>query len=253
MKTMYRLPTDILLHDISDLTRVSPPVRRTIMVEAKKDSRLVFLTEPTGLAVEQYKMLRRRLQHRRPEGGVLLITSPGPSEGKTLTSINLAWCLADSGESTCLVDFDFRAAGVGETLGCSFASDGVEDALSGERKIADVLCQLGDRPLTVMGVKERSVSSSKILVPKRIAAFLAELRSMFQWVVLDLPPAVPFADVAEVLPYVDGALLVVRAGKTQKQLVAAPAAILGAKLWGAVLNDVPVEGSSYYGYYGAGD
>ena len=75
--------------------------------------------DPAGLAVEQYKMLRGRLNALEPRGGVLLVTSPAPGDGKTLTSINLAWSLAQGGFSTCLVDLDFRAPGVTRTLDLS--------------------------------------------------------------------------------------------------------------------------------------
>ena len=64
--------------------------KRVITLQPGKNSRLVFLTEPAGLAVEQYKILRRRLCNLHPQGGAMLITSPSPGEGKTLTSVNLA-------------------------------------------------------------------------------------------------------------------------------------------------------------------
>jgi len=82
-------------------------------------------------------MLRRRLYTLRPHGGTVLITSPNPGEGKTLTSVNLAWSLADAGHDTCLVDLDFRAPGVSRTLGCLFEEDGVEDMLTGKEQSAN--------------------------------------------------------------------------------------------------------------------
>jgi len=67
-----------------------------------------------------------------------------------------------------------------------------------------------------------------------------------------MAPAIPMSDVAEVLPYVDGALMVVRSDVTAKSLVGPTFELLGSKLWGVVLNDAPVSGSSYYGHYGYG-
>ena len=63
----------------------------------------VFLTDPGGLAAERYKVLRRQLCALKPGGGIVLLTSPAPADGKTLTSINLAFSLAEQGHSTCLV------------------------------------------------------------------------------------------------------------------------------------------------------
>src|SRR5258708_2057084 len=109
--------------------------KRVVTLQPSKKSRLVFLTEPTSLAVEQYKILRRRLCNLHPQGGVMLVTSPGAGEGKTLTSLNLAWCLAEAGHQTCLVDLDFRAPGVSQALGYPIEEDGIEDVLSGKRTI----------------------------------------------------------------------------------------------------------------------
>jgi len=223
---------------------------KNIRIEPNRKSRLVFLTEPAGLAVEQYKLLRRRLNARSPLGGVLLVTSPGPGEGKTLTSVNLAWCMANGGHNTCLVDLDFRAPGVGSALGYFPENEGVEDVLIGKAKTADVLRQIGEDPLYVLGMLEHHASPDGFLSATLVAPFVNELRNMFHWVILDLAPAIPMSDVAEVVPHVDGALLVVRERKTKKKLIAPPCEILGSKLWGVVLNDSPIMGSAYYGGYG---
>ncbi|MEO8737586.1 MAG: CpsD/CapB family tyrosine-protein kinase [Edaphobacter sp.] len=215
-------------------------------------SRLVFLTDPVGLAAEQYKILRRRLINLRPQGGVLLITSPGPGEGKTLTAVNLSWALADAGERTCLVDLDFRAPGVSQALGCSTGGDGIEDVLNGRRKLHQAMCQIADTRMHVLRTRNRLDSAGKLLSPSVIVPALAELRSIFHWVILDFAPVIPLADVGEVLHHVDGAILVIRSGKTARKMVSPSLEILGSKLCGVILNDSPIQGSAYYGGYGNG-
>lgn len=227
------------------------PSMRVIRTLPEPTSRLAFLTEPTGLAVEQYKLLRGRLNALQPRGGVMLVTSCGPGEGKTLTSINLAWSLAEGNFRTCLVDLDFRAPGTARTLEYTPEHGGVEDVLTGKRTIAQTLCQIGDRPLHLLPIRQRVESPSELFSPSVLGPLLSSLRGMYRWVILDLAPAVPMSDVAEVVPQVDGALMVVRAGKTQKALVNGPLEILGTKLWGVVLNDAPILGSAYYGGYGS--
>jgi Mrp family chromosome partitioning ATPase len=120
MSSTLGLHTTNTARPVDDVPLRLIPGRRVITIRSNKKSRLVFLTEPTGLAAEQYKMLRRRLCTLHPHGGAMLITSPGPGEGKTLTSVNLAWCLADAGHHTCLVDLDFRAPGISPALGYVF-------------------------------------------------------------------------------------------------------------------------------------
>jgi len=208
------------------------------------------VTEPTGLAVEQYKILRRRLCNQHPKGGIVLITSASPGEGKTLTSINLAWCMAEAGHRTCLVDLDFRAPGITPTLGCATEEEGLEEVLTGRRTVHQSVRQIGDRSLYVLGINKSLPSPGALLSSDSIVPLLNELRVMFQWVILDFAPIIPMADVGEVLPYVDGAIMVVRSGKTDKSLIAPSLEILGAKIWGVILNDSVINGSAYYGYYG---
>jgi len=241
-------PEDLIDAEASRL-RLSAPA---ITLRPQNGSRLVFVTEPNGVAVEQYKLLRRRLCAMSPRGGLLLVTSPGPGEGKTLTSVNLAWCMAEGGPPTCLVDLDLRAPGVGATLGYEPTWGGVDEILSGKSTISDVIRQVGSRPLYVLGVRERLPAPTHHFAPSNLLPLLKELQDTFEWVIIDMAPAIPMSDVAEVLPYVDGALMVVRSDVTAKSLVGPTFELLGSKLWGVVLNDAPVSGSSYYGHYGYG-
>jgi capsular exopolysaccharide synthesis family protein len=223
---------------------------RTIQIEAHATARLPFLMDPAGLAVEQYKMLRGRLNALEPHGGILLVTSPAPGDGKTLTSINLAWSLAQGGFRTCLVDLDFRAPGVTRTLDLSTDDGGTEEVLTGKKTLAQTLFQIGDRPFHVLGIRERVEEPSQLYAPARLTPLLSALKASYRWVILDLAPAVPMSDVSDILPQADGALMVVRSGKTQKAFMPPLLEILGKKLWGVVLNDTPVLGSAYYGSYG---
>jgi capsular exopolysaccharide synthesis family protein len=223
---------------------------RTIQVKADATARLPFLLDPTGLAVEQYKMLRGRLNQQQPRGGIVLVTSPAPGDGKTLTCVNLAWSLAQGGFRTCLVDLDFRAPGLTRTLGLSMDEGGAEEVLMGKRTLAQTLFQIGDRPFHVLGIRERVEEPSHLYASAVLGPLLTVLKASYRWVILDLAPAVPMSDVSDVLPQADGALMVVRAGKTQKTFLPPLLEILGRKLWGVVLNDTPVLGSAYYGSYG---
>lgn len=220
-----------------------------VTIDPVQASRLVFLNEPTGLAVEQYKLLRRRLRMLHPEGGLIMITSPGPGEGKTLTSINLAWSLAQSGHNTCLVDLDFRAPGLAAAMGLS-TDQGVEAVLNGKSTLLKGGLKVMDLSLQIFPVTQRLESPEKYFAPSVLGPFMSSVRAAFEWVILDLVPVVPMSDVAEVLPYVDGALMVVRSGKTSAALLKASLETVGPKLRGAVLNDSAIKGSAYYSDYG---
>ena len=221
-----------------------------LMLEPGRNSRLVFLTDPSGLAVEQYKILSRRLLTSHPRGGVVMITSPGPGEGKTLTSINLSWALERSGQRTCLVDLDLRAPGVVRALGCAPPRHGVDDVLEGTLDVQSSLWQIDGTRLHVLPVCHHHSIVGPLLSPTSLKPMLDVLRSMFDWIVLDYAPAIPMADVGDGLCNVDGALLVIRSGKTPKKMISPVLEVLGNKNWGVILNDAPIMGSAYYGSYG---
>jgi len=237
----------------ADLQSPGDPISATtslpIDLESDRVSRVVFLTDPGGLAAEQYKILRRRLCGLKSDGGIVLLTSPAPSDGKTLTSVNLAFSLAELGHSTCLVDLDFRAPGILDTLRYRSEAPDVLDILQGRARISEAIRRVQGRPLCLLGIQAGDPTSSFQFDRERLASFLLRLRAAFAWVILDLAPAIPFSDVSEVLPNVDGALMVVRAGKTKKSLVGPSLEVLASKLWGVVLNDAVVSGDSSYGYY----
>jgi Mrp family chromosome partitioning ATPase len=207
------------------------------------DSRLVFLTDPGGLAAERYRILRRQLCALKSDGGIVLLTSPAPADGKTLTSINLAFSLAEQGHPTCLVDLDFRAPGIFATLRHRSEAPDVIDILRERSTIPET------RPLYLLGIREGTKTSSFHREREALASLLLRLRATFTWIILDLAPAIPFSDVSEVLPSVDGVLVVVRSGKTKKSLLGPTLEVVGTKLWGIVLNDAVVSGGDYYGYY----
>jgi capsular exopolysaccharide synthesis family protein len=225
---------------------------RQISIPTDSTSRLVYLTDPEGLAVERYRLLRRHLNTLHPDGGVVLITSPSPGEGKTLTSVNLAWSFAEAGNSTCLVDLDFRAPGISRVLRYSFEEGGVQEVLEGKAEIDELVHQLGEHPLYVLGIKKRLASPGYLFYSQSMQRMISKLRSMFKWVLLDFAPVIPMADISEMTENINGAILVVRTNKTEKDMLNPAIEAIGSKLWGVVANDCPISGSAYYGSYGKG-
>jgi capsular exopolysaccharide synthesis family protein len=223
---------------------------RQISIHPDSTSRLVYLTDPEGLAVERYRLLRRRLHTLHPDGGVVLMTSPSPGEGKTLTSVNLAWSFAEVGNSTCLVDLDFRSPGMSRMLRYPFEEGGVQEVLQGEVEIDESIHQLGEHPLYVLGIKKRLASPGHLFYSQSMQRMVSKLRSMFKWVLLDFAPVIPMADISEMIENIDGALLVVRTNKTEKDMLNPAIEAIGSKLWGVVANDCAISGSAYYGSYG---
>ena len=221
---------------------------RQLKVPFREDSRLVFHTDPHGLAAEQFRVLRRTLNQTFGTTAVVMITSPGMGDGKTFTCINLCACLADSGDRTLLVETDIRRPTVQKILGCQVEPPGIEDALAGKVDPDQAIHFIQELSLHVAIVAKQPNDPSRLLNGTGLKQFLAWARGHFRWVVLDSAPIVPVADVAELLPFADAALLVIRAQSTPRELLKQAIGMLGNHPYGVIFNDATIDSNSYYQY-----
>jgi capsular exopolysaccharide synthesis family protein len=208
----------------------------------------VFHTDPYGLTAEQFRLLRRTLSQESATGAVLMITSPGVGDGKTLTSLNLCTCLADSGEPTLLVEADVRRPTVGRVLGCAIEPPGIEDALAGNVEPSKAIHLIEGLSFHAAMVAQIPSDPSRLVNGAMVRQFLAWAREHFRWVVLDAAPVLPAADVSELLNITDGAILVIRAQSTPRELSKRAIEVLGKRLYGVIFNEVTIDASPYYRY-----
>jgi|SRR5262245_43831606 len=221
---------------------------RRLSLAKKETSRLVFLTDPHGLAAEQFRFLRRTLEQRFPQGATLLVTSPAPRDGKTLTSINLSSCLADSGRSTLLLEGDIRQPAVEKVLGTSIGPPGIEDALTGSVDPAQTIHFVEDLKFHVSMAVNPPEDPSRLVSGSCAKQYLVWARERFHWVIIDSPPILPAVDVAHLATLADGVLLVVRVQSTPRDLLTRTFEMLGDRLSGVVLNEATIESNPYYRY-----
>ena len=122
---------------------------RRLILPHQDESRLVFRADPRGLAAEQFRLLRRTLRQKFDAGAVLMITSPGAGDGKTLISLNLSACLAEAGDPTLLVEVDVRRPTIARVLGCAMEAPGIEDAFAGKVEPDQAVNFIGELSLHV--------------------------------------------------------------------------------------------------------
>jgi Mrp family chromosome partitioning ATPase len=229
---------------------------RRLNVVLREEARLVFYSEPMSMAAEQFRFLRRSLVQAYPKGGTLLITSPGAGDGKTLTAINLCAALADGGDPTLLVELDLRRPSAHRVFGCKGEDYGIEDALMGKVTPEKTVHYLDPLRFFAAIVSRIPKEPSRLLTGPGIHNLLAWARPRFRWVLFDTAPVMPNADVTELLPAVDAALLIVRAQCTPKELSRRAVDVLGKRLQGVILNEATIHSAPYYryldGYYQAG-
>jgi protein-tyrosine kinase len=219
----------------------------------KLDPHLIVFcsSDPFIPGAEQFRTLRSRLYKIRESQRLhtVLVSSAVPAEGKTLTATNLAHVIArQQGSRVLLIDADLRAPRVHTILGAP-AAPGLADLLQGEASEVDVIQRGPEEGLCFIPAGNRVAHPSELISSHRLKSFLESVGRMFDWVIIDSPPAVPVADAAVLGGLVDGVLLVVRAGSTPLAIIQkAVRDLLDARIIGVVLNTVQ-ETSEYGSYY----
>jgi capsular exopolysaccharide synthesis family protein len=183
---------------------------------------------------------------------VVVLTSSVNDEGKSTTACNLAITLAGAGARVILVEGDLRRPRVADYMGLDGAV-GLTDILIRRAGLDHVLQPWGDLPLSILTSGALPPNPGALLGSAQMTGLLAELRARADIVLIDTPPLLPATDAAVLARQCDGALAVIRQGRTtREQLTRALAALRGAdaRLLGTVLNMAPALRID--GYY-AGD
>jgi len=224
--------------DVAAVHDLPPAPARAL--SARLDPQLVVAVDAESTAAEQYRALRTRIAHADTGGPVtlLLITSPGRGEGKTLTAANLALTMAqENHQRVCVVDADLRNPRMHALFGLP-ETPGLADVLTGRASLEEALVTVENHHITVLPAGDAGAHPAELLGTAAMRRTLDTLRSQFDRVVIDAPSAAPLADVGILTPLVDSVLLVVRAGMTSKPAIhEAVHAIDQAKLLGVVLNE----------------
>ena len=207
----------------------------------------VFECDPAGLAAEQFRLMQRRLANLRPDGGSVLLTSPGTGDGKSLNAHNLAWALAEANHNTLLLELDLRRPSQAKYLRAN-PDESIVSVLNGSATSASAVRHVGDAPLYFIGQGYPVQNPSALLRSDALRELMSWALRNFAWVVVDAPPVLPIADVEELLPIIDLVLLVVRERATPRGVVQRAAERLGNRLNYLIFNDVALSSTYGYGY-----
>ena len=229
-------------------------VGRSIALRAKM--RPVLLASDgegsTQGALEAYRAVRTKLARFQAAQGIrsVVVSSAGMGEGKTLSTLNLGISLAQlQTQHVLLVDGDIRTAGLSTLTGASGAP-GLSEVLTGQATFEAALVATDISKLYVVGAGEVTTAASDQFAGARWREFVGWCHETFDIVIVDSPPILGLADFDLISAACDGVLMIVRAGKTNREALAETVEHLhGKKLLGVILNGMQTQPSNYNGYY----
>ncbi len=231
------------------------------LLESKEETiEEIILKEPQSIYAESYKTIRTAIllssASKPPQN--IHITSTGPSEGKTVTSVNLATTIARSGYSVLLVDSDLRRPRIHSIFRLNNLS-GLSTYLAGATSDIETVFK---RPLTNLSVIPSGPvppNPSELLSSQRMYELMGVLNEKFDVIVWDSPPLMTVTDSLILSKILDGTILVIKAGKTTYEMVGRGLKVLQgrresdseSRLLGVLLNgfDMKKGDQYYYQYY----
>jgi Mrp family chromosome partitioning ATPase len=262
--------------DVEDM--LGKPVLATIQTLPRKVGLVTVGRHETRYG-DTYGLLAATLMQIRGEksGRVLAVTSAIAGEGKTTTATNLAVALALRGHNVVLADFDVRKPSLGGYFRIPEGSPGVRQLVDGEAGVKDALWAVplnGSAPsgraqapgswsengnvrspdepgwlhVVPSGGHERG---ARVARSPRIPSLLADFGEDADLVILDTPPALATVEMAELAPYIDFVLVVVRHGRVTRrslQTLSRQAEGWRSEIIGAVITDSPPDSDEYYYY-----
>ena len=214
---------------------------------------IITWEDPKSVTAEAYRILRTNLQFASPDQRLetILITSPGPGEGKSTVTANLATSLAQAGLQVIAVNADLRRPALHQFFQVRNTL-GLTSVLVGQTTLDEALQQTMVPRVRVLASGQIPPNPSELLGSRRMQAVLNELRERADLVLIDAPPVVAVTDAGLLARLVDGCLLVISIGKTPRDMAVSAKEQLeqvGARVLGVVANRVDRAAGGYYYYY----
>ncbi len=260
MDTTIKNDTDVQTYLSASVLGAVPAIEREAD-EAPFDD-LFALSSPRSHFAESFRTARTALAFTATDAPIqaFVVSSTLPSEGKSITSINLAIAYAQVGKKVLLVDADMRKPRLHDVFKAPARKIGLSNLLraDGEEDPATQIITTAVEGLDLLPSGPLPPNPVELLDSARFAALLEKLRATYGIIIFDAPPSLDMVDALVLARHTDGIVLVTRAFSTNKyaaRQVAQQVAASKARLLGVILNNVDMPTgaySSYYSYYYSG-
>ncbi|MDO9373205.1 MAG: polysaccharide biosynthesis tyrosine autokinase [Ferruginibacter sp.] len=173
------------------------------------------------LVGEQFRLIRTNLAliEKNRTKQVILITSSGINEGKSMVSLNLAAALAIPGKKVALLEFDMRKPGISKNLGYYDNLKGLSNYLSGETKELSEIYQVSEEveTLHIYPAGDIPDNPADLLLSENVTTLFDLLKRRYDYVVVDTPPVALVSDAFILNKFCDTSLFVIRQRHTPKK------------------------------------
>jgi exopolysaccharide/PEP-CTERM locus tyrosine autokinase len=217
------------------------------------DESLITFHQPNSVEAEIFKVLRTNLlfpsEGKPPKS--IMVTSALPGDGKSFVSSNLAISVAQSVEEhVLLMDADIRNPSIEQMFGMESVK-GLSEYLDKGSNVAENLVKTAVQKLTVLPAGKSPQNPTELLTTKKMKALLDEVKNRYEdrYIIIDSAPPSLAPETTAIANYVDGILIVIKAGKTPKKEIDEVIEQIGKeKILGIVLNCSDQSAKKYYGY-----
>ncbi|QHA93687.1 CpsD/CapB family tyrosine-protein kinase [Bacillus sp. N1-1] len=222
-------------------------------VNVSKERSLLTHQNPKSPIAEQYRTIRTNIQFASIEEDMrtIMVTSSGPMEGKSTTIANLGVVLAQQGKKVLIADTDLRKPTVHYTFRV-MNTRGLTNVLTRQTELTEVTTSTEVPNLDVLTCGPVPPNPSELLGSKAMDTLIEEALSHYDIILFDCPPVLAVADSQILANKVQGTVLVISSGTTEREAaVKAKERLESAKgkLLGVVLNRKKMKDGSYYYYY----
>ncbi|MBI4833807.1 MAG: polysaccharide biosynthesis tyrosine autokinase [Planctomycetes bacterium] len=283
IETLLKLPVLGVIPYLAKEKEKTSPFSGLLGSKTEKDSsrsesirsQMILNYSTLSPITEAYRILRTNvIKNGEPteEGKIIIISSTGPEEGKTITSINLAITMAEKGEKVLLIDIDMRKGLIHKVFSLN-KEPGLSEVLMGKQRLNAVIRDITDTllgglsydvitntpgidNLHIMTTGAMASHPTELISTSDSDVLLKELKMKYDYIILDCAPILPVTDVLILGHKADFVIMVYRAGKTAKSaLVRAVDQLKNANIpiKGVVLNyispEIDISPNYYYHTY----
>lgn len=201
------------------VVKVDPKITKEFNI----DPHVVAFSDPRSPVSEQYKILRTNLLSLGSSKSIktIGITSSIHNEGKSITALNLAITLAHdlNNKSILFVDADLRRSRVQKILGIDHIEAGLSEYLQDSLTLENLLIKTGIENLSLLPAGKGPKNPAELLSSYKMRDLLKTLKSHFDYIIIDTPPVIPVTDPSVIGSQIDGMIMTVQAGRTQRNVV----------------------------------